>query len=100
MDVDFVTIFAKKSRFFCDRAPQARDRRRGRSAAPRAPRGTWGSAGPLAHKIEVHFGRGTLPPQRYQEDPHRSRVSSVKNNYSHLEGSHCYGDFWIHFHSR
>ena len=100
MVVDFVTIFTKKSRFFRDRVPQARDRRRGRSAAPRAPRGTWGSAGPFARKIEVHFGRGTLPPQRYQEDPHRSRVASVRNNYSHLEGSHCYGDFWIHFHSR
>ena len=62
MNLDFVTNLAKKSIFFCDRAPQARDRRRGRSAAPRAPRGTWGSAGPLAQKIEVHFGRGTLPP--------------------------------------
>merc|ERR1712059_225767 len=45
----------KGSQFKCDGAPQARNRRQGRSAAPRAPRGTWGSAGPLGAKMGSTF---------------------------------------------
>ena len=48
-------LLLKGPQIKCNGAPQARNCRRGRSGAPCAPRGTWGSAGTLRVKMGSTF---------------------------------------------